>query len=58
MFEANFAVFQSDAQGNGKLFTAGFYRDTLATDGPRPLIREKLVVLDIFNVPGMLATPL
>lgn len=51
-------MFRSDPEGNGKLFAAGFSRDTPATDGPRPLIREKLVVLDIFNVPGMLATPL
>lgn len=56
--EAPFAVFQTDQEGATRLFAAGLYRDRLeaAADGLK--IRDKLVLLDTFAVPTLLATPL
>lgn len=56
--EAAFMVVQSDQEGESRLFAAGTYHDRLerTPDGLR--IRDKLVVLDSFAVPTLLATPL
>ena len=56
--EAPFAVFQTDQEGSTRLFATGLYRDRFeqADDGPK--IRDKLVLLDTFAVPTLLATPL
>jgi anthranilate 1,2-dioxygenase small subunit len=58
MIEAPFAVFQTDQEGATRLFATGLYRDRLemAADGLK--IRDKLVLLDTFAVPTLLATPL
>ncbi len=56
--EAPFAVFQTDQEGESRLFATGLYRDELAAAGDRFLIRDKLVLLDTFAVPSLLATPL
>jgi anthranilate 1,2-dioxygenase small subunit len=56
--EAPFAVYQTDQEGESRLFATGLYRDRLESFGPYLKIRDKLVLLDTFAVPSLLATPL
>ena len=56
--EAPFAVFQTDQEGSTRLFATGLYRDRLETAREGLKIRDKLVLLDTFAVPTLLATPL
>ena len=56
--EAPFAVFQTDQEGSTRLFATGLYRDRLELAGGGLKIRDKLVLLDTFAVPTLLATPL
>ena len=56
--EAPFAVFQTDQEGETRLFATGLYRDRLESSGQRLKIRDKLILLDTFAVPTLLATPL
>ena len=56
--EAPFAVFQTDQEGETRLFATGLYRDRLEISGRDLKIRDKLILLDTFAVPTLLATPL
>jgi anthranilate 1,2-dioxygenase small subunit len=56
--EAPFAVYQTDQEGETRLFATGLYRDRLEPAGDRLKIRDKLILLDTFAVPTLLATPL
>ena len=56
--EAPFAVFQTDQEGETRLFATGLYRDRLEISGRGLKIRDKLILLDTFAVPTLLATPL
>ncbi len=56
--EAPFAVYQTDQEGATHLFATGLYRDRLEVVGASLKIRDKLVLLDTFAVPTLLATPL
>ena len=56
--EAPFAVFQTDQEGETRLFATGLYRDRLEIVGRDLKIRDKLILLDTFAVPTLLATPL
>ena len=56
--EAPFAVYQTDQEGETRLFATGLYRDRLESVGRHLKIREKLILLDTFAVPSLLATPL
>jgi anthranilate 1,2-dioxygenase small subunit len=56
--EANYAVFQTTLEGETRLFSVGRYRDRVRSVDGRLLIRDKLVVLDTFAVPSLIATPL
>ncbi|MGC2202464.1 MAG: aromatic-ring-hydroxylating dioxygenase subunit beta [Stellaceae bacterium] len=56
--EAPFAVYQTDQEGETRLFATGLYHDRLSLDGPWLKIHDKLVLLDTFAVPSLLATPL
>lgn len=56
--EAPFAVYQTDPEGETKLFATGLYRDRLERDGDMLRLADKLVLLDTFAVPTLLATPL
>ena len=58
MVEAPFAVFQTDQEGETRLFATGLYRDRFEILGQRLKIRDKLILLDTFAVPSLLATPL
>lgn len=55
---ANYAVYQTNLEGHSRLFSVGGYRDKLRLDGGRVRFAEKLVIVDTFAVPSMLATPL
>src|SRR5215469_2560187 len=56
--EAPFAVYQTDQEGETRLFATGLYRDQLEVVGPRIKFRDKLILLDTFAIPSLLATPL
>jgi anthranilate 1,2-dioxygenase small subunit len=56
--EASFVVFQTDVEGESRLFATGLYQDTLVLAGGELRIADKLVLLDTFAVPHLLATPL
>jgi anthranilate 1,2-dioxygenase small subunit len=56
--EAPFAVCQTDQEGETRLFATGLYRDRVAAEAGRLRFSEKLVLLDTFAVPSLLATPL
>jgi 3-phenylpropionate/cinnamic acid dioxygenase small subunit len=58
LVEASFAVFQTDAEGESQLFATGLYRDTLVLESGALKIANKLVLLDTFAVPRLLASPL
>jgi anthranilate 1,2-dioxygenase small subunit len=58
LIEAPFAVYQTDQEGETRLFATGLYRDRLEPAGPRLKICDKLILLDTFAVPSLLATPL
>ncbi len=58
LIEAPFAVFQTDQEGETRLFATGLYRDRLEPDGRGMKIRDKFVLLDTFAVPSLLSTPL
>jgi len=56
--EAPFAVYQADQEGESRLFATGLYRDRLILETGRLKILGKLILLDTFAVPSLLATPL
>jgi anthranilate 1,2-dioxygenase small subunit len=51
-------VYQSDQEGSTRLFATGLYRDHLEIVGGSLKFADKLVLLDTFAVPTLLATPL
>jgi len=55
---ANYAVYQTTHEGQSRLFSVGAYRDQVRMEGGRLLFSKKLVIVDTFAVPSMLATPL
>ena len=56
--DAPFAVYQTDQEGETRLFATGLYRDRLEPVGRHLKLRDKLILLDTFAVPSLLATPL
>ena len=56
--EAPFAVYQSDQEGESRLFATGLYRDRIVREPGGLKFRDKLVLLDTFAVPSLLSTPL
>ena len=56
--QANYAVYQTNQDGESELFSVGTYRDQIVFDGSTPLFKEKLVVVDTFGIARMLSTPL
>ena len=55
---ASYAVFQTNMDGESRLFSVGQYRDEIRIVGGKPFFQKKLVVVDSFNVPSMLAVPI
>ena len=58
LVEAAFAVYQTDQEGETRLFATGLYRDRIVVEASGLRYRDKLVLLDTFAVPSLLATPL
>jgi anthranilate 1,2-dioxygenase small subunit len=58
LVEAPFAVYQTDQEGETRLFATGLYRDRIVGETGGFKFRDKLVLLDTFAVPSLLATPL
>ena len=56
--EAAFSVYQTEQEGDTRLFATGLYRDRLQRNGKGFKFNQKMVVLDTFAVPSLLATPL
>jgi 3-phenylpropionate/cinnamic acid dioxygenase small subunit len=56
--EAPFAVYQTDQEGETRLFATGLYRARIEAGADAPKIGDQLVLLDTFAVPTLLATPL
>ncbi len=55
---AAFTVYQTDLEGQTRLFSVGQYLDVITFSGGAPLFREKIAVCDTFNIPNLLAIPL
>ena len=58
MIEAPFAVYQTEQEGDTRLFATGLYRDRLTRSGDALTISEKVVLVDSFAIQTLLATPL
>jgi anthranilate 1,2-dioxygenase small subunit len=56
--EAPFSVFQTEQEGDTRLFATGLYRDRVHMNGKGLRFGDKTVILDTFAVPSLLATPL
>ncbi len=55
---ACYTVYQTDLEGQTRLFSVGQYRDIVDIGGEVPRFREKMAVVDTFNIPNLLAIPL
>jgi anthranilate 1,2-dioxygenase small subunit len=55
---ACYTVYQTDLEGQTRLFSVGQYRDVVDISGDTPRFREKIAVVDTFNIPNLLAIPL
>ena len=55
---ATYSVFQTDLEGNSKLFAVGDYDDEITFVSGQPFFLKKHVVLDSYCVPNLLAVPL
>ena len=51
-------MYQTDQKGETRLFVTGLYRDRIVAEGSHLKFRDKLILLDTFAVPSLLATPL
>jgi anthranilate 1,2-dioxygenase small subunit len=58
VIEAPFAVYQTEQEGDTRLFATGVYRDRLTRSGDALKISEKVVLVDSFAIQSLLATPL
>ena len=55
---ACFTVYQTDLEGQTRLFAVGQYHDVVERNGGELHFREKTAVLDTFSIPNLLAVPL
>ena len=55
---ASYVVYQTTLEGQSRLFSVGRYEDRVQVTDDRLLFLEKLVIVDSFSVPTLLATPL
>jgi anthranilate 1,2-dioxygenase small subunit len=56
---SNYALYQTDLiEGETKLFVTGKYEDRIVFEGERPLFKSKLVIVDTYSIPNLLATPI
>lgn len=55
---ASYVVFQTTLEGQSRLFSTGRYQDKVRREGDKFLFAEKIVIVDTFSIPTLLATPL
>ena len=55
---ACYTVYQTDLEGQTRLFSVGQYRGVIANGEGGLRFREKIAVCDTFNIPNLLAIPL
>jgi len=55
---AAYTVYQTDLEGQTRLFSVGQYLDTITFAEGAPRFRQKIVVCDTFSIPNLLAIPL
>lgn len=55
--ETNFMVVQTNKTGESHLFCAGVYEDRIRVGDDTAKFAERIVVVDTFSIPTMLATP-
>lgn len=55
---AAYTVYQTDLDGQTRLFSVGQYLDVIVFGGHEPKFSEKIVVCDTFSIPNLLAIPL
>jgi anthranilate 1,2-dioxygenase small subunit len=55
---ASYVVFQTTLEGQSRLFSTGRYQDKVRRQGDKFLFAEKVVIVDTFSIPTLLATPL
>ena len=56
--EADYAMFQADAEGTGSLYSFGTYESEVVFVGDAPKFRSHSVIVDNWNIPHMLSTPI
>jgi anthranilate 1,2-dioxygenase small subunit len=56
--EASFLVLQADAEGVGSLFAFGRYVDEVVSENGGLRFRSKVVVVDNFEIPRAISTPI
>ncbi len=56
--EASYSLFQTNLEGQSRLFSVGRYRARVVIEGDRARIREMVVVADTGSIPTLLATPI
>ena len=54
----SYALFQTDQEGESRLFSVGRYDDLIGVIDGRPRFRERTVIVDSFAIPNLLATPI
>lgn len=55
---ANYAVYQTTQEGETSVYSVGRYHDRIVFEAGEPRFKEKIVVLDSYNIPNLLAVPL
>jgi anthranilate 1,2-dioxygenase small subunit len=55
---AAYTVYQTDPEGQTRLFSVGQYLDVITFANGELRFREKLAIVDTFNIPNLLAIPL
>jgi anthranilate 1,2-dioxygenase small subunit len=55
---AAYTVWQTDLEGQTRLFSVGQYLDIVTFEDGAPRFREKIAIVDTFNIPNLLAIPI
>lgn len=55
---SSYALFQTDQEGESRLFSVGTYEDIIDVSSNRPCFRERTVIVDSYAIPNLLATPI
>lgn len=54
----SYALFQTDQEGESRLFSVGRYDDVIRMVAGQPRFSERTVIVDTFAIPNLLATPI